>query len=415
MEFAHFDELLEIILPILKNPVNPANPEFTILPMPTLPEPIPEALQHSIELSTLIQREIASADGWIPFARFMELALYAPGLGYYSAGAAKLGASGDFVTAPEISSLFGQTLARQVAQVLELTGGDVLEAGAGTGRLAVQLLLELEALNTLPQHYYLLEVSADLRQRQRMLIETQAPQHLHRVVWLDQLPDNFSGVMLGNEVLDAMPVHLVAWRDDGIYERGVSSQTGTFVWNERPLTAGPLFEVARVLAPPPGYVSEINPAARGFIATLAQTLKQGIIIMIDYGFGESEYYHRQRTEGTLMCHYRHHAHADPFHLPGLQDITAHVDFSAIAHSAVDGGLQLLGYTTQAHFLINCGIMDLLAQTPAENASAYLPLSQQVQKLLSPAEMGELFKVIAIGREITEPLLGFTQGDCSRRL
>jgi SAM-dependent MidA family methyltransferase len=372
-------------------------------------------MQHSLRLTGLIREDITAAGGWIDFARYMELALYAPGLGYYSAGAAKFGEAGDFVTAPEISALFGRTLARQVAQILGISGGDVLETGAGSGRLAAQLLLELEALGCLPSRYCILEVSADLRQRQRRLLEAAAPHLLERVVWLNALPPSLSGVILGNEVLDAMPVHLVAWRQDGVHERGVAAGANGFSWHERPLTGGALFDAARRLPVSAGYLSEVGLDAPAFVATLAQVLQQGAVLMIDYGFGESEYYHPQRSEGTLMCHYRHHAHGDPFYLPGLQDITAHVDFSAVAGAGIGAGMQLLGYTTQSSFLINCGIADLLAQTSPEDVGAYLPLAGQAQKLLSPAEMGELFKVVALGKGIDEPLCGFAAGDKSRML
>ncbi len=383
--------------------------------MAPLPEPSPDALHHSRELARLIHREIAAGGGWIAFSRYMELALYAPGLGYYSAGAAKFGAAGDFVTAPELSPLFGRTLARQAAQVLELTGGEVLELGAGSGRLALDLLRELERLGTLPVRYHILEVSADLRERQRALIGEAAPHLLERVAWLDTLPASFSGVILGNEVLDAMPAALVRWQEDAVYERGVESDGNEFQWSERPLAPGPLLDAARALELPAGYLSEINLAAAALVAGLARCLQSGALLLIDYGFGESEYYHPQRSQGTLMCHYRHHAHADPFFLPGLQDITAHVDFSRIARAATAGGLELLGYTTQAAFLINCGITQLLSETPVEDVSTYLPLTNQAQRLLSPAEMGELFKVIALGKGLGEPLLGFAGGNRRHRL
>lgn len=386
--------------------------------MTSHPLPPLEALQHSERLTALLRAEIVAADGWLPFSRFMELALYAPGLGYYSAGAHKFGADGDFVTAPEISPLFGRTLARQAAQVLEATGGDILEAGAGSGRLALDLLRELAVLGALPPRYLILEVSADLRERQRRLLEENLPHMVGRVLWLDALPASFSGLMLGNEVLDAMPVELAAWRAEGIFQRGVAWDGAAFCWREQPMNAGALFEEAARLPPAHfggAYVSEIAPAARGFIASLAQRLERGVMLFIDYGFGESEYYHPQRSSGTLMCHSRHQAHADPFYLPGLQDITAHVDFSAVARGALDAGLDLLGYTSQAHFLLNCGLTDLLAQTPAEEAGAYLPLAAQAQKLVSPAEMGELFKVIAFGKGMGQPLCGFARGDKCRAL
>jgi SAM-dependent MidA family methyltransferase len=391
--------------------------------LPPLPEPSHEALAHSCAVKRLIQEEIAAASGWISFERYMQLALYAPGMGYYSGGAAKFGQAGDFVTAPEISSLFGRALARQAAQVLRVIngGGDILEFGAGTAKLTLDLLLELERLGGLPVHYFILEVSADLRQRQRHFLEEHAAHLLPRVVWLERLPAEFEGLMLANEVLDAMPVHLVAWRETGLFERGVICRDDEFQWMEHPLDEGELSAAAREMEPlveagaSAGYISEINLSACHFIHSLGPILRKGAILLIDYGFGRSEYYHPQRSHGTLMCHYRHHAHDDPFYLPGLQDITSHVDFSAIANAATNAGLLLHGYNSQAHFLINCGIVDILTQISPENLKEYLPMANQLQKLVSPAEMGELFKAIAFGKNISLPLLGFTSGDKSRLL
>ncbi len=390
--------------------------------MPSLPTASATALQHSQAVQQLICAEISAAGGWISFARYMQLALYAPGMGYYSGGAAKFGGAGDFVTASEISALFGRTLARQAAQLRELIGsvdGGILEFGAGSGRLTLDLLRELEQLDSLPQRYLILEVSAELRQRQQQLLEQHAPHLALLVTWLEHLPAQFTGLALANEVLDAMPVHLVVWRDGALLERGVQWNRAAFSWSERQLTDGELFEAARALnlqlAPGEDYVSEISLAARGFMRSLASILRHGVIMLIDYGFGHSEYYHPQRNQGTLMCHYRHHAHDAPFYLPGLQDITSHVDFSAVAEVAGAAGLELLGYTTQAHFLLNCGVTEILAQTPAENTRDYLPLAQQLQKLVSPAEMGELFKIIACGRNMQQPLRGFSSGDKRRLL
>jgi len=396
-------------------------------PQPPLPAPSEAALEHSHALRELIHMEISAAGGWISFERYMRLALYAPGKGYYSGGAAKFGQEGDFVTAPEISPLFGRTVARQARQILELTGdgSGILEFGAGTGKLALHLLVELEKLGRLPQQYFILEVSAELQQRQRQLLEQLAPHLAARVHWLKRLPEQFDGLILANEVLDAMPVHLVVWRGDALHERGVSSADDEFFWSERPLAEGALFEAARELTDgirsggnESEYVSEICLEARGFVASLGKMLQLGAILLIDYGFGRDEYYHPQRRQGTLMCHYRHHSHDNPFYLPGLQDITSHVDFSAVASSGVEAGLGLLGYTTQAHFLINCGITEILAEMPAVNTRNYLPLANQVQKLVSPSEMGELFKVMILGKGIhsNHPSpVGFTGGDKGRLL
>ncbi|MBK8570549.1 MAG: class I SAM-dependent methyltransferase [Nitrosomonadales bacterium] len=383
--------------------------------MSSLPLPSPEAQAHSDQLRDLIHHDIARQGGWIPFSRFMELALYAPGMGYYSAGARKFGVAGDFVTAPEISSLFGRTLARQLVEIMAQSTPHILELGAGSGKLAVDILGELERQNSLPERYDILEVSADLRERQQSLLQARLPHLIDRVHWLDALPDSISGVLVANEVLDALPVHLVRWTDANIVERGVASKGENFVWQERLLESSMLLEIAQQIKVPDDTLSDVSLAARGLVSSLSERLHQGVLLFIDYGFGAREYYHPQRTQGTLMCHYRHHAHDDPFFLPGLQDITAHVDFTAVAEAAIDAGLHLYGYTTQAYFLINGGITDLLAETDAENICDYLPLSAQLQKLTSPAEMGELFKIIALGKEVNMPLCGFVSGDKSRLL
>ncbi|WP_074796253.1 class I SAM-dependent methyltransferase [Nitrosospira briensis] len=389
--------------------------------MRQMPAASEAALQHSRALKQLIQAELAAAGGWISFERYMRLVLYAPGMGYYSGGAAKFGQEGDFITAPEISALFGRALAQQAAQVLELTGdgGDILEFGAGTGKLALDLLLELEKLGNLPEQYFILEVSAELQERQRLLFEKAAPHLASRFVWLEHLPSEFTGLILANEVLDAMPAHLLACRGTDLFERGVTSDNDEFQWSDRPLREGELLAAARELNlridSDGDYISEINLDTRRFMRSLGDVLRRGVILLIDYGFGRDEYYHPQRNRGTLMCHYRHRVHDNPFYLPGLQDITSHVDFSAIADAAGNAGLELLGYTSQAYFLINCGITGILAQSPAENAKDYMPLANQVQKLVSPAEMGELFKVIAFGRNVRQPLAGFVSGDKSRML
>jgi len=379
---------------------------------PELPAPSDAARAHSVALAQTIREEIDRSGGWIDFARYMTLALYAPGLGYYAAGSHKLGEAGDFVTAPELSPLFSTTLARQMAEVLQSTGGDILELGAGTGRMAADILVALDELGDLPQRYRILEVSSDLRARQRTYLTALPARLAARVEWLDALPDDLRGVVVANEVLDALPVHLIAWRQNGVFERGVSHGEAGFVYADRPLESAALrARVERLdLAAP--YVSEVSMAAPALVHDLAQRLRHGVLLLIDYGFGSSEYYHLQRRTGTLMCHYRHRAHDDPFFLPGLQDITAHVDFTAVAEAGVAGGAALLGYTNQAGFLINRGITDLLARRA--QADRYYVQVANVQKLLSPAEMGELFKVLALGRGI-DRLAGFSRGDLSRLL
>ncbi len=380
-----------------------------------LPAPESAAAAHSARVAAHLRALIADQGGWISFARFMEEALYAPSLGYYSAGTMKFGAAGDFITAPEMSALFGRALARQVAQGLAYAGGDILELGAGSGRLACDLLLALEQQGQLPQRYLILELSAELKARQFASVQKHAPHLLERVSWLQRLPEVFRGVILGNEVLDALPVHLILRRAGNLFERGVAVTDDGFAWHEVPLAHPMLREAAQRLDLPDNYLTEINLAAPALLASLADALETGLILFIDYGFPRAEFYHPQRTQGTLMCHYRHQAHGDPFVYPGLQDLTAHVEFSAIAEAGIHAGCELRGYTTQAHFLINCGITDLLAQTSPEDAAVYLPLANQVQKLLSPAEMGELFKVICLGKGMDISLLGFTQGDQRHRL
>ena len=398
-----------------------------------MPQPSAEALAHSRELKAFIEQEVKLAGGWISFARYMDLALYAPGLGYYSAGARKFGQAGDFVTAPEISDLFGQCLARQIAEVAAECGGDVLELGPGSGKLAFDVLQTLDEIGAVPQRYLLLEVSADLRLRQQIKL-AKLPAHLaSKVQWLDALPGSFTGTVIANEVLDVLPVHLLRFMGGGYAERGVvvnnevepdekfpleiAKQDGArFAWRDRVIESGPLLPIAQRISaswlgsdPPEGYTTEVCPAASAWIRSLAAMLEYGAMILIDYGFRASEYYHPSRVQGTLMCHYRHYAHGDPFYRPGLQDITSHVDFTAVAEAAARAGAEVLGYATQSSFLIGCGIAELLQRVDPADAGAYLPLANQAQRLMSPAEMGEFFKVLAIGKGIGVPLCGFVAG------
>jgi SAM-dependent MidA family methyltransferase len=359
---------------------------------------------------------MTDAGGWIDFADFMHMALYTPGLGYYSAGSKKFGAGGDFVTAPEISSLFGQTLANQLAQVLQATQGNILELGAGTGKLARDILQALMQLDCLPDQYYILEVSDHLRQVQLEYLKEHVPDNLlQRVRWLNELPGNFNGAIIGNEVLDAIPVHLIHTSNQQLYERGVIKTEQGFDWLDKPLAKSHLLDAADKLALPDGYLTELNAAARGLISSLAHILQSGCMLMIDYGFASHEYYHHQRNQGTLMCHYQQLAHTNPLVYVGLQDITAHVDFTAIAESGIEAGLHLAGFCTQAQFLMNCGILDVMSEVSPYDMARYAPLAAAAQKLLSPAEMGDLFKVIAFTKNIEDPLLGFASGDKSHTL
>jgi SAM-dependent MidA family methyltransferase len=379
-----------------------------------LPTPDADAQLRSQQLAQIIQQAIQKYDGWISFAQFMQMALYTPTLGYYSGGAQKFGdvvkGGGDFVTAPEMTPLFGLTVANQVAEVLAQTGGDVLELGAGTGKLSLSVLQGLHTHKQLPNHYYILDVSAHLRHVQQETLQADLPTEVFaRVKWLDTLPEQFTGVVLGNEVLDAIAVHLVVKSNGQWLERGVTFEYG-LQWQDRVLHSQSLVnQLPDDL--PDGYLTEVCPAAYGLIASVANNLQQGMILMLDYGFGEREYYHPQRNQGTLMCHYQHHSHDNPLILLGLQDITAHVNFTTIAEAALENGMECLGYVNQAQFLINAGITEFLNSMPNDlEDGRYLRAVSAVQKLVSPAEMGELFKVIALTKGITTPLIGFAQGD-----
>ncbi|MDQ8020220.1 MAG: SAM-dependent methyltransferase [Moraxellaceae bacterium] len=382
-----------------------------------LPAPGADALAHSDALLAHTRTQIAAEGGWISFARYMELALYTPGLGYYSGGSQKFGAEGDFITAPGITPLFGQSLARQVAQVMAASSAEVIEVGAGTGVLAVDLLRALDELDALPTRYAILELSGELRARQRETLEREAPQFVDRVEWLDHLPEQFSGCVVANEVLDVMPVHLLVWRADGIHERGVVAPAeGGLAHADRPAT-GVVLAAAQALPVdvPEGdyeYLSELCLASRAWVTEWAQRLQVGALLLIDYGYPQAEYYLPSRSTGTLQCYYRHRTHTALLHWPGLNDITAFVDFTATADAAFAAGLQVLGYTSQASFLQNCGLLELLLQRGEGRRESpdYIRAARAAQRLIAPHEMGELFKVLAVGRGMPQPLLGFVRGD-----
>jgi len=381
----------------------------------SLPLPDSDALAASHALQQLIAAEIEQQGGAIAFSRFMELALYAPQLGYYSGGAAKLGADGDFTTAPEITPLFGAALARAAAAIIAQSAPNIIEFGAGTGKLARDVLSALQADGVQVDSYTIIELSGELRARQQ-----EALQDFPQVRWLDGFPASFSGVVLANEVLDAMPVELVVKTAGGWQRQMVTVEAGRFAYVQQEPDAALLEQLARQIPDadtlPEGYLTEIHPVACGFMASLAQMYEggKGAAFLFDYGFPAHEYYVDQRTGGTLMCHYRHHAHPEPFYLPGLQDITAHVDFTAMAIAAQDAGLEVLAYMNQASFLLGCGIGELLLRTDPQDAVRYLPQSKAVQKLVSPAEMGELFKVLAVGVDVELPA-AILQADRSHRL
>lgn len=384
-----------------------------------MPLPSSEEQSQSELLCNLIQKQIEQDGGQLGFDRFMELCLYAPGLGYYVAGARKFGAEGDFVTAPEISPLFSRCLARQCVQVLQEIGtGELLEFGAGTGTMAADILAELEQLDCLPQTYLILELSPDLKFRQRETLQQKVPHLAHLVQWLDELPGSgFKGVVLANEVLDAMPVQRFRIESGEVreqYVRWEGEKFGSF-W-DAPTSSGLVQAVKNIaLDQLEGFESELNLRANPWVGALGEIVDAGAVILIDYGYPQAEYYHPQRSEGTLMCHYRHRAHPDPLLLPGLQDITAHVDFSAVADAGLQAGFEIGGFTTQTFFLMGCGLDSMLAESDPNDVDTYMQLAQQVRRLTLPTEMGERFKVLAMTRELEQPLIGFGMRDQRERL
>jgi SAM-dependent MidA family methyltransferase len=385
----------------------------------TLPPLSAEERAHSERVSAHIRAFIEAQGGVIGFDAYMRLALYAPGLGYYSAGATKLGGGGDFVTAPEVSSLFSRCLARQSADVLRVTGGDVLELGAGLGTMAADVLTELAALECLPERYLILEVSADLAARQRARLAQLPADLARRVQWLDRWPDRaMQGVVLANEVLDAMPVERFLIRGEGadqeVRSLGVGLAGDGFGWRETDPSPELENAVQNILdglpAPlPEGYVSEVCLAFQPWMAALASQLERGVALLIDYGLPRAHLYHPERGTGTLRCHFRHRAHDDPFTHVGLQDITAWVDFTRVAEAADSTGLDLLGFATQASFLIGAGMESLLTtemQLAAQDPLRHAKLAGEARRLLLPGEMGEVFKVIGLGHGYDTPLVGF---------
>jgi SAM-dependent MidA family methyltransferase len=371
---------------------------------------------HSERLVLRIRDAIDAQGGWISFEQFMEMALYEPGLGYYSAGSTKLGQAGDFVTAPEISPLFSRCLAAQCIEVFDHIGpADILEFGAGAGTMASDILAELALQQRLPERYFILEVSADLRQRQRATLEERVPELLPRVQWLDRLPEFLRGVVLANEVLDALPVQRFRMRGTQVNSVGVTWQLGRLDWSEVHADAG-LEATVRAIekdsgeALPDGYLSEINMRLAPWLAGIAETLKEGVAIFIDYGLPQREYYRHERREGTLLCHYRHRFHDDPLINAGVQDIGAWVDFTSVASAAVDAGLRVAGFTTQAHFLIGAGIEHFMADIASRPVTERVQLARQAMVLTLPGEMGERFKVIGLTANYDHPLRGFAVRD-----
>jgi SAM-dependent MidA family methyltransferase len=388
---------------------------------PDFPQPSDTVLERSHTLSALIRQKIEQQGGFITFAHFMDEALYHPELGYYNTDTFALGKEGDFITAPEISPIFAQCFAQQCQQILtQLDKKNILEFGAGTGRFAKDLLFALNHLDCLPQYYYILEPSMTLRKKQRDFLSTAYPAFIKRIIWLDSTPADFTGIVIANEVLDALPVHGFRIEGNRVKESFVAWEKNQFVrLSGTPISMG-LVEKVSVLRDlyslGHGYESEINLRLPSFIQNMADMLKQGLILLADYGYGQREYYHPARCHGTLSCFYQHHRHNNPLILPGSQDITAHVDFTSVVSTATERGCALAGYTTQAGFLLACGLSTLvstteLSLTPVEKFN----LHQAIKYLTLPTEMGENIKIMALTKHLDSPLLGFTLQDRRRDL
>lgn len=388
-----------------------------------LPTPSEPAREHSRALQGLIREQVHNSGGTISFDRFMEMALYEPGWGYYSAGAARFGEAGDFITAPHVSSLFSRCLARQCGQALAAqSGGDILEPGAGSGIMARDLLLELEELDCLPDRYLILETGADLRVRQKELFSSRIPHLLPRIKWLDRLPEQpFSGVIIANEVVDTLPFTRALLDKGALYEMRIGHDGEDFFWTETPCGNDRISRAWEKIAGdlpaplPEPYRTEINLHADAWIRSMSALLEQGLMLLIDYGYPRHEYYHPQRDSGTMLCHYRHRYHENPLFYPGLQDITASVDFTGLAQSALAAGMQFAGYTSQAHFLIGCGLAEIAAEAQNGGNHPDPRVSGEVKRLTLPGEMGERFKAIAFTRNLTEKLIGFQIIDQQDRL
>ncbi|MDH5389301.1 MAG: SAM-dependent methyltransferase [Gammaproteobacteria bacterium] len=387
-----------------------------------LPEPDEAAKVWSQALCMQIEEQCNRNKGVIPFSEFMQMALYAPGFGYYSGGLQKFGAEGDFITAPEVSPMFSQCLAIQAADVLAaMVQPTVLEFGAGSGVMAADILLELEQLECLPEQYLILELSADLKQRQKNTIKDKAAHLLDRVVWVDALPtEKFNGVVLANEVLDAMPIEGFRISGDEVLSLYVRCRNSELDSEYKPATEAVTHSVRTIEERienrlPDGYCSEFNPAISGWLESISSVLEKGIVLLIDYGYAAAEYYHEERKMGTMMCHYQHRAHDNPLWYPGLQDITAFVDFTDVAYSAVDAGFDVSGYTSQAMFLMSSGLEELHQRQLTDEVKNQVMLSQQIKTLTMPSEMGERFKVMALTKNYDEPLRGFIMQDLRGRL
>ena len=383
----------------------------------SLPDPNPGALERSRSLCALISGEIKRSGGTIGFDRFMRLALYQPELGYYASESPIFGSSGDFVTAPESGELFARCITRPCLEVLGQIGGSVIEYGAGSGRLACCLLENLRDHGALPERYVIVEPSAVMRRRQRDLIEERAPYFIDRMRWYDVHPqDHFTGFVVANEVLDAMPVKRFIVRQGTIKELGVGLDGEQFKWRVIDTADGAFAAGAVIgdgLALPDGYISEFNPALQQWLRGLHQAIKEAVVLLIDYGYPRHEYFHESRSQGTLKCHYQHRVHGDPFFYPGLQDITAAVEFTTVAETADQIGFELAGFATQTRFLIACGLHELIAEQAIDDPAVRYKRAQEAKLLLLPSEMGQTCKVMALATNYEQPLSCFTDDERHR--
>jgi len=392
-----------------------------------LPGPDGKAKKQSQLLMQCINAACESAGGWIRFSEFMNIALYEPALGYYSGGLQKFGEKGDFITAPEVSPLFAQCIANQVSEVLDnfqkssSEKSFIIEFGAGSGILATDLLLQLEELGCLPEKYLIIELGAELKQRQKETIELKAAHLLNVVQWLDQLPDDVSNaVVIANEVLDAMPVECFRQTANTVESLMVGFDDGKLVSKYMDAADTTIEKITGTqqrseIIFPENYISEYNPAISSWLAAVEDRIANMVMLLIDYGYNEKEYYHPDRNNGTLMCYYQHRAHENYLWWPGLQDITAFVNFTDVAYSAVDTGLEVSGYTTQAAFLLANGLSELHEQQVTDDVQQQIKLSQQIKTLTLPSEMGDRFKVMALTKKYGEPLSGFSMLDLRNRL
>lgn len=381
--------------------------------MPTAPQ---NEIDLSEQLKTKIIQFIHSNQGWMSFDRFMDFALYDPELGYYTGALRKFGEKGDFVTASEISNFFAKTLCIQFKEIFQSVSKSIIEIGAGSGQFALQVIQSLSSDHENINHYFILEISPSLRKQQYELLTKNLPSHLFsKIQWIDEIPKEYEGIIFCNEFLDALPVELIK-KDSGMYyQKGIGIENDLLVWKEKPIDDISNYEEIDLKNLPDNYVAEYPLYIKNWLKKISQSLNKGIVFIIDYGFNQREYFHEQRSQGTLMCHFKHYAHDNPLIQVGIQDITTHVNFSYVAREASKLGLNITGFISQANFLINCGILNLLETINLENRALYMKSVSEVQKLLSPSEMGDLFKVMTLEKNIDIDLLGLKQNNRITRL